>query len=49
MKRTGIPLPGFRFDKRGNLVRDDTKLPVNIRLQKKAKNKVRIARKGRTK
>jgi hypothetical protein len=44
MKRTGIPLKGFRLDRHGKLVRDQRRLPVNLRLQQQTSKRVRVAK-----
>jgi hypothetical protein len=46
MKQIGIPIPGFRFDKAGRLVKDVRRLDVSARLRQKASKRVRVARKG---
>ena len=39
-----IPLKGVRLDKSGKLVRDQRRLPVNLRLKQQSSKKVRVAR-----
>ena len=45
MKRTGIPLKGFKI-KDGKIIRDEKWLDVSTRLKQRASKKIRVARKG---
>jgi hypothetical protein len=44
MKLTGIRIPGYRFDRKGNLVRDVRRLDVSARARQRSSKRVRVAR-----